>query len=471
MNDGGHAQSLDEFEVEVSDLRATGGSSTSRRPRSPLERHLSSRQRAQRLLVVVGTVLLALVLLMGSIPMIRSQVVGWLSSLHPVSTGDASSAVPPAPVSLPGNHVYIFTDVPWTTVLLDGHPIQPPAIGTEAPLVLAHGRHFIAWTATPFFPQHCWISVPREISDTCLVHPEEAFDIALQVRVNLLVLHESLNSLPADQSTALTNAAQSALDGLRASATVQPGEQFLTTGGVIITAGRPLRATLGFRLQTGATTNTMCQIGTASTIPVPCQIAGQNCQSFCTLSPSDRPPSWAIPAPAGWLVWAVVHPSWDYATLDGRAVARDQPIDTGAAATSGHLVALNITWSGSAWRVTVPFAAPGGGAFTPASTSSTISDPACAAALDRFQTMRGATRDTYVRFISGRNPSDGCLIATSKGTLFPLLAPTAAPDPYYLERFGVLLAVTDAAHRQHPELPQANADQRQVAEQLAAQAR
>jgi hypothetical protein len=92
-------------------------------------------------------------------------------------------------------------------------------------------------------------------------------------------------------------------------------------------------------------------------------------------------------------------------------------------------------------------------------------DPACATAEAYFaEDLTSTERGAYsqVRFVSGANLSEGCLVQAT-----PTLGGVQVE---YFERFGVLLALNWAAHRLHPSLPVAGAHVQQLARQLALKA-
>src|SRR5580700_11561656 len=116
-----------------------------------LKARLPRKQRSLvlRLSVMLSFILLIVLVLPGSATALSNIAAGALTSLIPVST-----PTPPW-----ANHFYFDTEVPWTAVSLDGHPLHVPRIGIDAPLQLAPGSHILAWQAAPFLGQSCRLNV------------------------------------------------------------------------------------------------------------------------------------------------------------------------------------------------------------------------------------------------------------------------------------------------------------------------
>jgi hypothetical protein len=174
----------------------------------------------------------------------------------------------------------------------------------------------------------------------------------------------------------------------------------------------------------------------------------------------------AAPAAQDWLAFAVMHSSWDYATLDGQSIASDQPVDSGRAQVVAQPVLLRIGWDGAAWHVQ-PLFGPEQGAPIITGLTQIADDPACWPAEDFFS---GQVFGVFqYRFVSGSNPAAGCLVA---GTLDFASAgatpPPPAPVAYWLMRFGILLSVNAQAQNLFPNAPLANDYEQQLAQQLAA---
>lgn len=176
-----------------------------------------------------------------------------------------------------------------------------------------------------------------------------------------------------------------------------------------------------------------------------------------------------------WLALAFITSSWEYATKDGHVIAHDQPIDLGADGNGASPVLLRIRWDGSRWNVKAligPDQAPPivvnsritSEPSTPPDKVQLDDNPSCIAARDL---LLGTFSDNFqVRFVSGPNPAAGCL-AMVTGNLANTPAPSHSQVAYFLEHFGIPLAINDAAHKLQPQLPLADAYERSLAQQLA----
>ncbi|HEY7346756.1 MAG TPA: hypothetical protein VH599_00460 [Ktedonobacterales bacterium] len=457
MNDQKQEPASDSFEVEISAIPA--GEADKPDEHHPTTRlapqaRLSVRARARRIALVACAFLLLFVVILGGLPDVRNQIVDTVKRFIPT----------PTPTLAPGaDLLYLETDVPWTTITLDGHPLAPPRIGVDAPLRLARGQHVLAWTAEPFQPQQCSITVPSTTESSC---PSTLIRAASQGAsgqpTSVVSLHESLDTLPATQRQALTQAIQMALSGF--SDIVQPGETYVTEQGET-TAKQPIWATLDMQLATddaqqACTVNLMKPLSR-----IPCSIEGQDCTILCPVPWQARQTAARAPAALDWLAFAVIRSSWDYATLDGQIIARDQPIDSGAAPVVSQPVLLRIGWDGSSWRVQ-PLFGPDQGSPVLLRDVQIADDPGCLVAEDNFgQYARGYAR---TRFVSGPNPAAGCLIEATTRSQPGTPAPASDQIEEYLVRFGMVLSVNDLAHQRKPHNPLANAYEQRLARQLAA---
>lgn len=416
---------------------------------------LSVPQRLRRLAVAGAAVLLALLLLFAGNSALWQQALAFIG-IGSAATDDGA------------NRYYLAVDVLWASVTLDGRSIRRPIIGTDPPLTLARGRHQIGWQAPPFESRSCGLSIPHVAADTCLVSGPLDFGPRLG-QARLVALHESLASLAPAGRAAAVMTVQDALDAEPSGDIVRPGEAYLTRAGPVV-ATEPLRATLRLQLDTGDDPATRCQLTLTSAALVPCTIAGQDCRQFCALPFGLRIPEAGISPEAGrydaWLVWGLVRETWDYTTLGGQPIARDQPLDDGPAVTADHVLLLALEWNHGAWFA-VPLVTPGGGEYTAGSDAPTIAQaPVCAAALDLFAALQPVGAYTWLRISSGNSGVAGCVIVAGVGSPPTAATPGAAFEgdgAYYLERFGLLYALNVAAHRLHGDLPLGGPLQQQAA--------
>jgi hypothetical protein len=421
-----------------------------------LKARLPRKQRSLvlRLSVILSFILLIVLVLPGSATALSNIAAGALNSLIPVST-----PTPPW-----ADRFYFDTEVPWTTVLLDGHSLHVPRIGIDAPLQLAQGSHIIEWQAAPFLKQSCRLDVlptsqtsNSENIGSCFTTGTLVPYPPTHLSAQLIDLTESLATLPEDQQTALTGAVQNVLDDQLYSETVQPGEQYSVTRHGILTAKHPVQAMLSFQFSTEIRgivpyPGDQCLLSVQVKLAHPCQIGNEDCLELCTIP-------WQLRQERGdWRVLAVFLPLWRYHS------GNEQLIDFGGTPTIDHLVALSINLGSTGWFVQPLFDPNDYIRFTMDSVP-LANDPACAAAED----LLAPEASYYVRlyFISGLNPAAGCLIE-AKSKLMVTPEQFHPPIAYYLERFGVLLALNDVAHIIHPHMPQADAYEQALAQQLTA---
>ena len=179
--------------------------------------------------------------------------------------------------------------------------------------------------------------------------------------------------------------------------------------------------------------------------------------------------------------------SWNYATENGRIVARDQPIGFVGPGLGQQLLLLRIAWD-SEWHVNVLLGPDLGppiytytktrginGKYQPFITGAVqvADDPACIVARQFVLSgqapgpQSGESTDAIVRLISASNPAIGCLVvatATDKTDTTPApILPTAR----YIVRFGLLLAANPAAYLLRPGVPRADAYELSLVQQLA----
>ncbi|MGO8947345.1 MAG: hypothetical protein ACLQUY_06730 [Ktedonobacterales bacterium] len=448
MSDQNQDPARESFEVEISHLPLDGEGES-----FPVAR-LSPHARTWRIALGSSTFLVLLAVLVASVPALRSQVRDAVQGLMPIPTATLA----------PGADLLaIETDVPWTAVTLDGHRISVPRVGVSVPQRLARGTHTLTWTAEPFQPQRCTLIIPDSgNASTCDVTlealPSNTADLTAVV-----YLHESLASLTAIERQALIQTTQAALSGF--SDTVLPGESYL--GGGIAT--NPLQATLNMQLQTDGTSVEGCWFSEFTAIAAgsgDCTLDGMSCLQFCTVPWQVRvADASTLGTKEEWLTLAIVHSMWDYATSDGRAIASDQPIDSGQAALDSQPVLLRIGWDSRQWQVRPLFGPEQGAPITGDDGMPVTDDPGCLAAEDIFN--EDIPIYATIRFISGSNPAAGCLVEAT------LVAPTGTPAlptvqvEEYLVRFGFVAAVNPLAHRRNPKLPLADGNEQQLARQLA----
>ncbi len=443
---------MDEFDFEVTSLRepptltdaATGDSidhpdRDDHKPaqcsvRALLGNRLTRPQRLWRTLTIVTTILLALAFILGANPNIRTALD---ALLHPVTTFSNSTA--------PGAEQFDFVHVaPWGELGIDGLTVpKKQVLQRFRAVTLAPGVHTFDYSAPPFAPLHCTLTVPADpTSDTCPLSKGDDTDPTLSHdTVRELNLRASFTDLSPQQRTALTRAAGIGLAAGSPSATVAPGEHYLMAGGKVTTnSGPPMQATLLYSLSDSLTDEQTHQLFTFEGIP---------CQRFCLY------PYFLDQMPPEWGVVAHVALSWSYAVPHS---AIQGPL-TSDLDTMDIAVPLHITWQ-RGWHVTLLHATQPiyGGLF---------SNPICVPADETLMSV--LTHSSFQGSESSMTPAsgaEGCLIRWREWTG---QSAGLGPPNYLLYRFGVLLAANDDAHHIFPTLPLADASEQALAQQLATQ--
>ncbi len=464
-----HKQSQDDSEIEITDIderdSADAGASTSTRSsRSLLQPRFSPCQRRLQLTITASIVVLALLVILGNI-----------TSLRNLAGGVFGPTPTPTQTLVPGVDLFYIGGSPsWGRLSIDGQAVSHlPIIGSDAPLRLPRGHHLLLWRADPFQPQYCIVSVPPSYAtDTCSYNQTVQLESGLSAWV--VTFSVSLNTLSDSQRTAVIQAAQAALDAQQSTDIVRPGERYALASACrepprfprcFATANQPLKAILSFHLDTDVISNKSCAG------PQPgCTLIYQNCHLFCDGGFTQS----SSPATQEWDVVAAVRPVWEFTTLDGRVLARDQSDNAAWDYATGdiedeYLVPLQITWTSGGWHAMAMLTKPGslGGPFD---------NPVCALVQNEVNLLGDAVLNNISiplqwQFASGTVLAAGCVAVASPATE-PGITPTPSTSPplmaYCLYRFGVLLAANDEAHRLWPYLPVADAYEQGIARRLTA---
>lgn len=423
------------------------------------QRHLTAAGRTRRVVNLFAIVLLALLLLVASTPDLRIDALHLVSGLLPE----------PAPaVDASADLFYLVPNVPWGTVLLDGRPLASIPLASDGPpLRLARGQHTFEWHAAPFMPLRCQVSVPDDRTDVCWLDgvPTHLILARAPDGASVIPAHDDLSALPAQQRASLLMATQMALEQSASQIVLRPGERYaflpdLGSADRTVAATQDLRATLTFHLLSSLGVREPCVIGDPAVQP--CRFPGQDCSRFCTLpvAPALDPP---VAGSTIWFASTFTWVSWDYATLAGTLVARNQ----GDPGVNFRLVDLGISWDGAVWHVTPLF---GHQANLPS-----VDDTVCSAA--RVWLARGPLAPllpdgdtaTAITYFSGPVPAAGCVVRVT--SLNPSGTPSTlgSTSALFLVRCGVLVAANTQAHALWPALPLADAAEGLIARQLVAQ--
>ncbi|HZC79395.1 MAG TPA: hypothetical protein VE258_16695, partial [Ktedonobacterales bacterium] len=395
--------------------------------------------------VLLCTGLLALAVILGEVPGLREQALGILPGV---------GATPSATLALGDRLFYLLPNPPGVEVTLDGRTLAHlPFSGNPAPLRLSVGTHVFTWRSHvyPFLPLQCRVSVPRAAADTC---PAVRRGLLPRDLANLpgtvIGMHVSLSAVaPAAGGVArLTKAIQDGLDTRRSTALVQPGEHYLSYPGgrpSVVVATQPLRATLSYQLVSPAGYPEPCNLAQPA---IRCRFPGQDCGQLCTVA---QPPSGVSGADGAWIVAATVSAVWEYRTLDGRVVAPQVREEFGL-----QLAVMRVMYDGAGWHVTPILG------HSPAldATDDAACDPARYAIVRtpswKFM-LDNPPPGAMAQFASGDTPADGCVAVLTHGQ-----------QAVFLQRFGVLLTVNDAARNPVDNLPMADAAEQRVAQHLLA---
>ena len=156
---------------------------------------------------------------------------------------------------------------------------------------------------------------------------------------------------------------------------------------------------------------------------------------------------------------------WQFSTFQGQVIADNQADTFIRGQQNDNFVPLDITWKARQWGVSIA-------TFDDYDVNDR--NPVCAAAMNDLYNLEFAapalpTLNTVMSMnpVQGTTFASGCLIEfelqnEAIKTTTPNVSPPLIAD--VMQRFGVLLAVNDVAHRLFPFLPVANAYEKQLAQ-------
>jgi hypothetical protein len=421
---------------------------------------LTPRQRRWSVALTTGLFILSIGLILASVVNVRS-LLGVEGSVFESNPAAVSSDLP----------VYLQGNPSWGSFTVDGRPVASlPQAEHDGPLILAPGQHRITWLVAPFQTQNCAVTVVDAFSITgsCFLNGvistgHEASNSAL-----VLLFSASLNDLPSDQRAALISQVQAVEDGYTISETVHPGELYAVTDPSLCVpvvhlalcyarANQPLQATLRLQLDTNNSPDDPC-VGAGA-----CSANGQDCRSFCTdpmLNQADQ-----LVTPTGWEVAVIVQLLWSYTIPSGQVIARNQPVSALRGTLSYETISLHIDRRGQGWLV-VPASSE---------TDSGANDPFCNRGAEDVMALlnaSGNSQEVYVQ--QSFHAAADCLeiaappVREVGTTPTPTPATNAPQKAVFLVRFGVVLAVNEAAQHLLPFLPVADAYERSLAQSLLA---
>ncbi len=438
---------MDEFDIEVTPLESPSpeeDSIASPAPvgqQSPLARSLSQRGRWLRVGSMLAVILIAMTLLITFTPGVRSVLAGIVSGPTPTATPSLAGGK---------DRFTVEHTVPWGVLMIDGRQIPSQTLvgsstGTGLPFRLStfglsRGQHRVEYRATLFPTLSCTVSVPAALSDTCPLEPNAIdFFVSDGPSTRMLDLRATPDRLPAEQVQALADVTQVALDAEahRTQGQLAPGDHYLDTNGTVVTARTGLIAVPTYTLSRDLD----------QTSGAPCAIL---CAELGPLAPTSA---------EEWLVNAPATLTWSYRDVNGHSVL-DGGLPMPSTLQQPASVDLGVRFGNNRWQVRIVSSEESGHA---------VSDVfPCALGAHYLDVLRASPEQTTVSVadfsyqwpISAASPQLGCVLV---GGRISMQGSLLAPIAEVLYRFGVLLAVNDAARQVFPHLPLANAHERALA--------
>ena len=464
MKHGESEDPQDEFIVEISNLDDSDAETPASRAELYTKTYqlfhtprLTTRQRLLQLSATAAIILVVLVTLVGTYSPARNVIVG--TFYHPTPT------LPPG-----ADLFYVETNPPWGHIYIDGKLMSRlPVVGEEAPIQLGRSQHKISWVAEPFEVQNCTVTVPPVIDDnSCHFNRTAATPSGAVAWV--ISFTPSLVNLRPDKRAALIDAIQQQINQGVEPQILHPGEMYAIDGTNrrFAIARQPVQATLHFNLvtQPGAGRCTIYGfVGFYNQEGGSCSFMQQDCHLLCDIAQFS-----SLPGEAAWQAMGVVRATWEYTTLDGNSIVRDQPDSTANARGYGHFVPLQITWDGQQWHV---------GAILSGihllsrlyNLELLIDDLACASMRDEIRMnkqYRSAVLEDSIAiwaYYSDQGAGIDCVAQVVPNNQ-SAKQPRVAQPAYLLHRFGIVVAVNDAARKIWPGIPIADVYERDVALQL-----
>lgn len=391
---------------------------------------------ARRLLMAVLVGVLVLATISGVILAVNPRV--------PAALGEMfnGTPTPTETIGLGGNLAYYENGVPWGRLTLDGRSI--PIDATPKPGVLARGRHTLIYRADPFPSLRCTISTPAAASDTCPIDTAFASRYGRPTYGGRAVnLGSTIDRLPAAQRDALITLVRNEVEYISPVTTVRPGEHYggITAGkgfGSSEIANQPLNATIQIHL---ADTTSGTTYGSDPT---------SDCAAICVSTYSSNAPPNVLE------VSAHVKMGYHYTTQDGSVVLDYAPLRhiQQTEWRPDDFILLYINWTG-AWQITRP--------------SHDNSPLPCQYGGGDLFPGAGVYTYTLTGTRPAPNPTDGCLLVVRQQGEPTSGTPNLGPPILFLHRFGVLLAVGDAAHQLLPDVTVASQREADEAYAIAAQ--
>jgi hypothetical protein len=464
---------MDEFEIEVTDLRPTKGTAgppatshtdeppdteppdeLSHAPLLPLTRlrpavaaGLRGRGRQLRGLGVALALLLTALIVLTSVPTSREALIAALNIPTPVPTATLAE----------GADLIFFThDVPWGELTIDGKARPAPRPVRQngvTPYTLSRGQHTVAFRAAPFPTLRCRISVPADAHDTCPLDISQQQDGGNPFlnTVRTIDLGAVPSRLSPDDRASLITAANRLLARQQTVTTVQPGEPYLTSDSTPTTAQQPLRAALIATLATPGGSSVF--------------VGNGQCAPFC-----DEGFGGPDTSPGGWPVLAQVSTTWRYTFPDGNtAEGAGTTSAAGGSSAAVNFVPLSVIWRDGSGGWDVSLSSP---SFSGNGAGGPFGSFVCGLANADYSTLTPdqsspLSQSASFSCLTAQNPADGCVIAvTPVGPNGGASSTISDKTALFLYRFGLLYAVNDQAHQAASSLVTANASQQALAQQI-----
>jgi len=408
-----------DVEYEVSSLRPAAARPT-QAPSSPLSGVQSTARArlAPRLLanrprrLLLGSLATVAILLLAAL-----TLQGTIGQSHP----DTSRLLPTAQ-----QYLYFANGAGRGILLLDGRPLDEGSVeGGGVAVHITLGWHTIDYSAPPFPPLHCHITVPPAPGDSCPLLPYTASvkgpDRFYSGPGRVVNLRSSPAYLAPAQLAALASAVNHALTAFTSATTLATGDHYRSGAGQLHTASQPLIATLRFRLYVD---------------PAHGLAYSANPSNACLmLCGADLPGSITANAVADWLYSS----PRNGATLDQLVGTPD----------NSQQLTFALTWDNDGWIAT----------FTPYRYESL--DPDCAEAPTLLENVSPAfDLNDLIWNSNATDMAQGCLVGVP---LFDAQGNKTTTYADFFMRCGALVAVNAIAQRDAPAIPFADSGELQTA--------
>jgi hypothetical protein len=336
---------------------------------------------------------------------------------------------------------------------------------------LSRGEHHLRWLAEPFAAQECTITLPADTGlDTC-DHPGGGFGLQ-EDPSSYITFSAQFSQLSTANQESLFQAVQVAIDHLQFNDTIQKGALYAQTvespgsdprscnytvtnaAFCFVTASQAMRAQLSLQLDRDFAHANYC-------VSSDCHGGSEACHSFCdTLSGSGQTP---LSSRSSWQTLVLVQPYWRFTRMNGQVIVSRQPNSFILGGKNEHLLPVTIRWNGQGWNVTNDL-----------SVGVTVNNnPSCDAPYEDMTALLFATTppDALPQLSPGPNAELNCLITLPQQASLQVNSPAPSmplATAYVVQRFGVLLAANNIAHRRWPFLPVADAAIQHIVQQWIA---